>query len=81
MSWQNLALQIKPSPRSVAACQSAAGSLLYLHSALLRGRTASGDPAALQVKVVRSSSLVVGYQAWRGNGSYEYSDKWISGWD
>jgi len=32
MSWQNLVLQINPSPRSAAA-----GSLLHLHSALWRG--------------------------------------------
>lgn len=49
MSWQNLVLQITLSARSVAACQLGARSLLHLHSALLRGRTSNGEPAALQV--------------------------------
>lgn len=37
MSRQNLALQLQSSPRSAAVCQPAAGPLLHLHSALLRG--------------------------------------------
>ena len=46
----------QPLPRSAAMCQSAAGPLLHLHFALLRGRTGRGDPSALQVWVVRAYS-------------------------